>query len=212
MDAKIDSHIKENPKYWAYIQDMPRERLERTLVLNEVRELDRQQRMKEGILKQLNKSPSLKAAYETVVKDLPEDQREGVMTQLARQAKRAVARSQSQQQGARRRHERLMKRPRHDFVPAAPVFEAAPQARSRASAPPRSQAVAQACSAHHPQRRSPGMNVHGNRSAARKSPADRGERQGEVRSVKTFPSRQLLLAAGQKLTITGEPIAAQPPT
>jgi hypothetical protein len=101
VDAKIDSHIKENPKYWAYIQEMPRERLERTLVLNEVRELDRQQRMKEGILKQINKSPSLKAAYETLVKDLPEDQREGVMTQLARQAKRAVARSQSQQQGAR---------------------------------------------------------------------------------------------------------------
>jgi hypothetical protein len=99
VDAKIETYIKENPKYWAYIQGMPRERLERTLVLNEVRQLDRQQRMKEGILQQINKSPALKAAYETLVKDLPEEQREGVIAQLARQAKRAVARSQNQQQG-----------------------------------------------------------------------------------------------------------------
>jgi hypothetical protein len=97
VDAKIDGYIKENPKYWAYIQGMPRERLERTLVLNEVRELDRQQRMKEGILKQIYKSPALKQAYETLVKDLPEAQRETVIAQLARQAKRAVARSQGQQ-------------------------------------------------------------------------------------------------------------------
>ena len=49
VDAKIDAHIKENPKYWTYVQAMPRERLERTVVLNEVRELDRQQRMREGV-------------------------------------------------------------------------------------------------------------------------------------------------------------------
>ena len=101
VDAKIDAYIKENPKYWAYIQAMPRERLDRTLVLNEVRELDRQQRMKEGVLKQINRSPALKQAYETLVKDLPEEQRETVITQLARQAKRAVARSQGQQQSSR---------------------------------------------------------------------------------------------------------------
>ena len=29
IDAKIDAYIKENPKYWAYIQALPRERLER---------------------------------------------------------------------------------------------------------------------------------------------------------------------------------------
>ena len=39
MDAKIDAYVKENPKYWSYVQAMPRERLERTVVLNEVREL-----------------------------------------------------------------------------------------------------------------------------------------------------------------------------
>src|SRR5213594_4985027 len=99
VDAKIDAYIKENPKYWTYVQAMPRERLERTVVLNEVREVDRQQRMREGILKQINRHPETRRAYELLVKDLPEDQREGVIAQIARQARRAVARTQSQQKG-----------------------------------------------------------------------------------------------------------------
>src|ERR1700676_3856111 len=78
VDAKIDAYIKENPKYWSYVQAMPRERLERTVVLNEVRELDRQQRMREGVMKQVNRNPELKRAYDLLVKDLPEDQKEGV--------------------------------------------------------------------------------------------------------------------------------------
>src|SRR3954462_3121114 len=73
VDAKIDAYIKDNPKYWAYVQAMPRDRLERTVVLHEVRELDRQQRMREGILKQINRNPEMKRAYELLVKDLPED-------------------------------------------------------------------------------------------------------------------------------------------
>jgi hypothetical protein len=98
VDAKIDAYIKDNPKYWAYVQAMPRDRLERTVVLNEVRELDRQQRIREGVLKQINQRPELKRAYDLLVKDLPEDQREAVIAQLARQARRAVARSQAQTQ------------------------------------------------------------------------------------------------------------------
>jgi hypothetical protein len=98
VDAKIDSYIKENPKYWNFIQAMPRDRLERTVVLNEVRQLDRQQRMREGTMKRINASPELKQAYETLVKNVPQDQREEVMTQIARQTQRAVSRSQGQQQ------------------------------------------------------------------------------------------------------------------
>jgi hypothetical protein len=98
VDAKIDAYIKENPKYWAYVQGMPRERLERTIVLNEVRELDRQQRIREGVLKQINRNPETKRAYELLVKDLPEEQRENVIAQLARQTKRAVARSQNREE------------------------------------------------------------------------------------------------------------------
>jgi hypothetical protein len=98
VDAKIDAYIKDNPKYWAYIQAMPRDRIERTVVLNEVREIDRQQRMREGVMSQINRNPELKRAYDLLVKDLPEDQREGVITQIARQARRAVARSRGQSQ------------------------------------------------------------------------------------------------------------------
>ena len=98
VDAKIDAYIKENPKYWAYVQAMPRDRLERSVVLNEVRQLDRQQRMREGVLNQINRNPEMKRAYELLVKDLPEDQRGGVMAQIARQTRRAVGRSQTQGQ------------------------------------------------------------------------------------------------------------------
>ena len=78
---------------------MPRDRLERTVVLNEVRELDRQQRMREGIMKQHQRQPRTEAApTKLLVKDLPEDQKEGVIAQIARTARRAVARSQGQQQ------------------------------------------------------------------------------------------------------------------
>jgi len=98
VEAKIDAYIKENPKYWNYLQAMPRDRLERTVVLNEVRQLDRQQRMRDGVMKRINADPKLKQAYETLVKDVPEEQREEVMTQMARQKQRTVARSQGQQQ------------------------------------------------------------------------------------------------------------------
>lgn len=83
VDAKIDTYIKDNPKYWAYVQAMPRERLERTVVLNEVRELDRQQRIREGVLKQINRNPEMKRTYDLLVKDLPEDQKEGVIASSA---------------------------------------------------------------------------------------------------------------------------------
>jgi hypothetical protein len=98
VDAKIDAYVKENPKYWNYVQAMPRERLERSVVLNEVRELDRQQRIREGVLKQINRNPELKRAYELLVKDLPEDQKETVIAQIGRVARRAVTRVQGQQQ------------------------------------------------------------------------------------------------------------------
>jgi hypothetical protein len=77
---------------------MPRDRLERTVVLNEVRQLERQERMRDGMMKKINASPELKQAYETLVKNVPEEQREEVMSQIARQTQRAVSRSQSQNQ------------------------------------------------------------------------------------------------------------------
>ena len=81
-----------------FLHGMPRERLERTVVLNEVRELDRQQRIREGVLKQINRNPDLKRAYDLLVKDLPEDQKENVIAQIARSTRRTIARTQGQQQ------------------------------------------------------------------------------------------------------------------
>ena len=98
VEAKIDAYIKDNPKHWAYLQGMPRDRLERTVVLNEVRQLDRIQRIRDGLMKEINKNPELKQAYETLLKNVPENMRDLVMTQMASQAKRAIARSQRQAQ------------------------------------------------------------------------------------------------------------------
>ena len=95
IDAKIDAYIKENPKRWAYIQEMPRDRLERALVLTDVQKLDRQQRLQNGTMQQINRNPELKQAYETLLKNVPEDQREEVMSQIASQARRAIGRAQS---------------------------------------------------------------------------------------------------------------------
>lgn len=98
VEAKIDAYIKENPKHWAYLQQMPRDRLERTVVLSEVRQLDRQQRIRDGLMKEINNNPEMKQAYETLLKGVPENMRDLVMTQMAGQAKRALARGQRQSQ------------------------------------------------------------------------------------------------------------------
>jgi hypothetical protein len=98
VEAKIDAYIKDNPKHWAYIQGMPRDRLERTAVLNEVRQIERQERMREGMMQRIYANPKLKEAYEILVKDVPEEQREEVMAQMARQKQRTIARSQTQAQ------------------------------------------------------------------------------------------------------------------
>jgi len=98
VDSKIDAYIKENPKYWAYIQTLPRERLERSLVLTEVQKLDRQQRIRDGVMKEIDRNPELKQAYETLLKGVPENLRDTVMAQVASQARRVISRSQRQVQ------------------------------------------------------------------------------------------------------------------
>lgn len=75
---------------------MPRERAERALVLSEVNKLDRQQKMKDGILRKLEQNPELKQAYETLVKHLPEDQREKTMVAIASRTMRSITPRQEQ--------------------------------------------------------------------------------------------------------------------
>jgi hypothetical protein len=96
VNARIDEYIKNNPKHWDYIKAMPRERLERALVLSEVNKLDRLQKMKDGILRKLEQNPELKQAYETLVKNLPEDQREKVMVSIASRTMRSITPRQTQ--------------------------------------------------------------------------------------------------------------------
>ena len=84
------------------IQGLPRDRLERTLVLHAVQKQERTERMRAGILKKLEENPELKEAYRTLVKNLPADQQEKAMAILAARTLRTVAPPKQQQaQGAR---------------------------------------------------------------------------------------------------------------
>lgn len=97
VNAKIDDYIKENPKHWAYIQSMPRDRLERALVLQEVQKNDRVAKMRAGIQRKLDQDPELKAAYANLVKNLPEDQREQAMINIAARTMRDIVPKQAAQ-------------------------------------------------------------------------------------------------------------------
>lgn len=97
INAKIDNYIKANPKRWEYIQSMSPERMARTIVLQDVQKQERTERIRSGVLKKLEDNPELKQAYQTLVKNLPEDQREKMMANLAMRTQRAVSRGQARQ-------------------------------------------------------------------------------------------------------------------
>ena len=102
VNAKIDGYIQKNPKEWAYIQSMPRERLERSLVLQSVQKQERKEKMRAGILKKLEENPELKEAYRNLVKNLPAEQQEKAIASLAARTMRTVAPpAQQQAQGSR---------------------------------------------------------------------------------------------------------------
>jgi len=84
INAKIDAHIAQNPKRWEYVQSMPRERLERAVILSDVQKAERQQKMTTGVLKKLENDPELKKTYENLVAHLPENEREKAMVSIAR--------------------------------------------------------------------------------------------------------------------------------
>jgi hypothetical protein len=96
INAKIDNFIKANPKRWEYIQAMSPERMARTIVLQDVQKQERTERIRSGVLKKLEENPELKKAYQTLVKNLPEDQQEKMMANLAMRTQRTVTRGESQ--------------------------------------------------------------------------------------------------------------------
>jgi hypothetical protein len=100
INAKIDSYIQANPKEWSYIQGLPRERLERMLVLQNVNKIERRARIRASVVKQLEANPELKEAYRKLVKNLPAEQQERAMMSVAARTLRTIAPRQ-QSKGAR---------------------------------------------------------------------------------------------------------------
>ena len=101
INAKIDSYIKANPKEWTYIQGLPRERLERMLVLQNVNKIERRARIRASVAKQLEANPELKEAYRKLVKNLPVEQQERAMMSIAARTLRTITPRQEQSKGAR---------------------------------------------------------------------------------------------------------------
>jgi hypothetical protein len=97
INAKIDDYIKANPKRWEYIHSMSPERMARTIVLQDVQKQERTERIRSSVLKKLEENPELKKAYQTLVKNLPEDQQEKMMATLAMRTQRTVTRGQNQE-------------------------------------------------------------------------------------------------------------------
>ena len=101
INAKIDAYIQANPKEMNYIQGLPRERLERMLVLQNVNKLERRERVRTSVMKQLEANPELKEAYRKLVKNLPAEQQEKAMASIAARTLRTITPRPQQSQGAR---------------------------------------------------------------------------------------------------------------
>ena len=96
VNSQIDGYIKANPKRWTFIKSMPRERLERALVWEQIRSNERQQKMNGGLLRKIDDNPALKSAYENLLQHVPEDQRERAKVSIARTLVLSQSRGQRQ--------------------------------------------------------------------------------------------------------------------
>ena len=83
-NEKIDAWIKANPDRFKFFDELPHDRAVRKLVLNEVQKYERMQKMNSGIMQKLDGDPEAKQAFETLLKRLPEDQRERATASIAR--------------------------------------------------------------------------------------------------------------------------------
>ncbi|GAA5143732.1 hypothetical protein GCM10023213_32280 [Prosthecobacter algae] len=101
VNAKIDAYIQQNPKYWQYVQSMPRERMERAMVLTKVQQQERQQKLDQGVLRKIEGDPELKQSLQALVKDLPEEQQQNALVRMGSKVLRDIGffKSRTQQQG-----------------------------------------------------------------------------------------------------------------
>ena len=70
------------------------------LVLQHVNKIDRRDRIRASVLKQLDQNPELKEAYQKLVKNLPADQQEKAIATIAARTLRTITPRQ-QNKGAR---------------------------------------------------------------------------------------------------------------
>ena len=101
VNAKIDDYIRNNPKHWDFIQSMTPERMARALVLTEIQKQDRTQKMEQSILRKLDANPEMKQSIQSMVKNMPEEQREKAMISIARQTMRVTTPKQTQAAGVK---------------------------------------------------------------------------------------------------------------
>lgn len=99
INGQIDDYIKQNPKRWEFIKSMPRERLERALVWEQIRTSERQQKMNGGLLRKIEENPALKKDYEALLQHIPEGQRDRAKVSIARTLVLSQSRSQRQTAG-----------------------------------------------------------------------------------------------------------------
>ncbi len=101
INTKIDAYIRDNPKYWQYVQNLPRERSERAMVLTKVQQQERQQKLDQGVLRKIEGDPELKQSLQALVKDLPEDQQQNALVKMGSKVLRDIGffKSRTQQQG-----------------------------------------------------------------------------------------------------------------
>ena len=101
INAKIDAYIQQNPKYLEYLQAMPRERLERAMVLSKVQQQERKEKLDQGVLRKIEGDPELKQSLDALVQKLPEDQRQTALVRMGSKVLRDIGffKARTQQQG-----------------------------------------------------------------------------------------------------------------
>ena len=83
INQKIDEFIAKNPKLFEYYNSMPKDRLVRTAMLQQMNQQERKLRFENAVQRKLDQNPELKQAYQTIVKNLPEDQQPKAMVRAA---------------------------------------------------------------------------------------------------------------------------------
>lgn len=99
INAKIDAYIQQNPKYMDYLKAMPRERLERAMVLTKVQQTERKEKLDAGVRRKIEGDPELKQSLDALVQKLPEDQRETALVRMGSRLLRDIGFFKSKSQG-----------------------------------------------------------------------------------------------------------------